>query len=765
MKKKSKIDKYTDQEALDYHNTGKSGKIEILSSKPMTSKRDLALAYSPGVAAPVKEIAKNPDAAYDYTTKGNLVAVISNGSAILGLGNLGALASKPVMEGKAILFKRFADIDSIDLEIDSSDAKEIINSISILGKSFGGINLEDIAAPDCFIIEEKLKEKLDIPIFHDDQHGTAIITLAALINALDISKKLIKDIKVVVSGAGASAMACTNLFKNSGVQNKNITMVDRKGVSYRGRDNLNQWKSAHAIETKNRTLEEAIKGADVFLGLSTKGVLTKSMVKSMSKNPIIFACANPDPEITPEEVNEIRDDAIVATGRSDYPNQVNNLIGFPYIFRGALDVRAKTINEEMKVAAAYAIAELARENVPDEVVAAMGGERPRYGKEYIIPSTFDPRLISVIPVAVARAAIKSGVARKKIDNFEIYKEQLKQRLDPSATIMQGINNQIKKSQKRVVFADGEDENTLKAAIAFKSNGLGTPILIAKKEIVKEKFKEIGLDENYNIEIINSTDNSKREKYAKFLYAKMQRKEGLLERDCDRLVRSDRVVWGSCMVSCGDADAMVTGNTRRYTSTLDKVKRVVETRKDEILYGLNIMVNRGRTVFIADVTVHEIPTAEQLAQIAMSSARVVRLFGFEPKVAFLSHSTFGTPKTRATKNLRDAVEILKNKKIDFKFDGEMQPDVALDENFKELYPFSEIVGNANILIMPGRHSAAISFKLMKSLSAVKVVGPLLVGLGQPIEIAPLRSSTSEILNLASVAAYSSDIIDYNNKKKN
>ena len=763
MKKKSKIDKYTDQEALDYHKAGKSGKIEILSSKPMTSKRDLALAYSPGVAAPVKEIAKNPDAAYDYTTKGNLVAVISNGSAILGLGNLGALASKPVMEGKAILFKRFADIDSIDLEIDSQDVNEIINSISVLGKSFGGINLEDIAAPDCFIIEEKLKEKLDIPIFHDDQHGTAIITLAALINALDISKKLIKDIKVVVSGAGASAMACTNLFKNTGVQSKNITMIDRKGVIYRGRDNLNQWKSAHAIETKNRTLEEAIKGADVFLGLSTKDVLTKSMVKSMSKNPIIFACANPDPEITPEEVNEVRDDAIIATGRSDYPNQVNNLIGFPYIFRGALDVRAKTINEEMKVAAAHAIAELARENVPDEVAAAMGGERPKYGKDYIIPSTFDPRLISVIPVAVARAAIKTGVARKKIDNFEVYKEQLKQRLDPSATIMQGINNQIKKSQKRVVFADGEDENTLKAAIAFKSNGLGIPILIAKKEIVKEKFKEIGLDENYNIEIINSTDNPKREKYAKFIYEKMQRKEGLLERDCDRLVRNDRVVWGSCMVSCGDADAMVTGNTRRYTSTLDKVKRVVEIRKDEILYGLNIMVNRGRTVFIADVAVHEIPTAEQLAQIAISSARVVRLFGFDPKVAFLSHSTFGTPKTKATKNLRDAVDILKNKKVDFKFDGEMQPDVALDDNFKELYPFSEIVGNANVLIMPGRHSAAISFKLMKSLSAVKVVGPLLVGLAQPIEIAPLRSSTSEILNLASVAAYSSEIIDYNNKK--
>jgi malate dehydrogenase (oxaloacetate-decarboxylating)(NADP+) len=765
MKKKSKIDKYTDQEALDYHNSGKSGKIEILSSKPMTSKRDLALAYSPGVAAPVKAIAENPNAAYDYTTKGNLVAVISNGSAILGLGNLGALASKPVMEGKAILFKRFADIDSIDLEIDSSNAEEIINCISVLGKSFGGINLEDIAAPDCFIIEEKLKQKLDIPIFHDDQHGTAIITLAALINALDISKKSIKDIKIVVNGAGASAMACTNLFKNSGVLNENITMIDRKGVIYRGRDNLSQWKSAHAIETKHRTLEEAIKGADVFLGLSAKGVLTKPMVKSMSKNPIIFACANPDPEITPEEVNEVRDDVIMATGRSDYPNQVNNLIGFPYIFRGALDVRAKTINEDMKVAAAYAIAKLAREYVPDEVVAAMGGERPKYGKEYIIPSTFDPRLISVIPIAVAKAAIKSGVARKKIDNFEIYKEQLKQRLDPSVGIMQGINSQIKKSQKKVVFADGEDENTLKAAIAFKSNGLGIPVLIGKKEIVREKLNEIGLDENYKIEIINSTDSMKREKYSKFLYKKMQRSEGLLERDCDRLIRNDRVIWGSCMVSCGDADAMVTGNTRRYTSTLDKVKRVAEARKGEIIFGLNVMVNRGRTVFVADVTVHEIPTAEQLAEIAISSARVVKLFGYEPKVAFLSHSTFGTPKTKATKNLRDAVEILKDKKVDFKFDGEMQPDVALDPKYKELYPFSEMVGNANVLIMPGRHSAAISFKLMKSLSAVKVVGPLLIGLAQPIEIAPLRSSTSEILNLASVAAYSSDIIDYKNNKKN
>ena len=484
--KKTKIDHYTDKEALEFHSLNKPGKIEINSSKPMTTKRDLALAYSPGVAVPVKAIADNPEAAYDYTSKGNLVAVISNGSAILGMGNLGALASKPVMEGKAVLFKRFADIDSIDLEIDCKDSDEIINSIKNFACSFGGINLEDIAAPDCFIIEEKLKEILDIPVFHDDQHGTAIITTAALINALDISGKSIKDIKVVVNGAGASAIACTNLFKNSGVLNENITMLDRKGVLYKGRtEGMDQWKSAHAIETKNRTLEDAISGADVFLGLSAKGALKKELVKKMAKNPIIFACANPDPEITPEEIMEVRDDAIIATGRSDYPNQVNNLIGFPYIFRGALDVRATTINEEMKVAAANAIAKLAREDVPDEVVAAMGGDRPRYGKDYIIPSTFDPRLISVIPAAVAKAAMDSGVAKKLIKDFELYKDQLKQRLDPSVTIMQGINSHIKKNPKRIVFADGEDENTLKAAIAFKNSKLGIPILIGKKTKIKE----------------------------------------------------------------------------------------------------------------------------------------------------------------------------------------------------------------------------------------------------------------------------------------
>jgi len=761
--KKTKIDHYTDKEALEFHSLNKPGKIEINSSKPMTTKRDLALAYSPGVAVPVQAIYDNPEAAYDYTSKGNLVAVISNGSAILGMGNLGALASKPVMEGKAVLFKRFADIDSIDLEIDSQDADEIINSVKNFACSFGGINLEDIAAPDCFVIEEKLKEILDIPVFHDDQHGTAIITTAALLNALDISGKSIKDIKVVVNGAGASAIACTNLFKNSGVANENITMLDRKGVIYRGRtEGMDQWKSAHAIDTKNRTLEEAINGADVFLGLSAKGALKKELVKTMAKNPIIFACANPDPEITPEEVMEVRGDAIIATGRSDYPNQVNNLIGFPYIFRGALDVRATTINEEMKVAAANAIAKLAREDVPDEVVAAMGGDRPKYGKDYIIPSTFDPRLISVIPAAVAKAAMDSGVAKKDIKDFEIYKEQLKQRLNPSVTIMQGINSYIKKNQKRIVFADGEDENTLKAAIAFKNSKLGIPILVGKKEKIKERIKEIGYNENFDIEVVNSQDSEKREKYVSFLFKKMQREQGLLERDCDRLVRNDRVIWASCMVACGDADGAITGNTRRFGASFEKVTQVIDARPGEIMFGLNMVVAKGKTIFVGDTSVNEYPSSEELAEIAISAARVVKMFGFVPKVAFVSHSTFGQPLTSRTKHIKKAVEILKSKNVDFDFDGDMQPDVALNDEYKELYPFSSIVGNANILIMPGQHSAAISYKMMKSLGDTKVIGPLLIGLGQPIEIAPLRSSTSEIINLASVAAYSADVIDY---KKN
>ena len=743
---------------MDFHIKGKSGKIEVISSKPLTTKRDLSLAYSPGVAAPVKEIAKNPEAAYDYTSKGNLVAVVSNGSAILGLGNLGALASKPVMEGKAVLFKRFADIDSIDIEVDSSNTEEIINTIKNIANTFGGINLEDIAAPDCFIIEQRLKELLDIPIFHDDQHGTAIITTAALINALDISEKKIDEVKIVVNGAGASAIACTNLFKSSGVKNDNVIMCDRKGVIFKGRENVDQFKSAHAIETKLRTLEEAIKGADVFLGLSAKDVVSKDMIKSMSKNPIIFVCANPDPEIKPEDIQDVRDDAIIATGRSDYPNQVNNLIGFPYIFRGALDVRAKEINEDMKVAAANAIALLARDSVPDEVVSAYGGDRPKYGKEYIIPSTFDPRLISVIPVAVAKAAMSSGVARKKIDDLELYKEELVNRLDPSMSLMQGINAKIKKNPKRVIFAEGEDKNMLKAAIEFKKNKLGIPILIGAEKRIKEQLKIIGLDENFDIEIVNSTDKNKREKYVKYLYKKLQR-DGQLERDVDRLVRNDRIAWGSSMIACNDADAMVTGNIRHYAASIEKLKKVVDSRPGEEIFGMTMLVSKGKTILVADTNVKDFPSAERLANVSISCVRVARLFGFDPKVAFLSHSTFGKPVSKNTKHVRDAIELLKTKKVDFDFDGEMQPDVALNPTYKEIYPFSKIVGKANILMMPALHSAAISTKLMKSFGGAKLIGPLLIGLGLPIEVAPLRSSTSDILNLASIASFSSGIIDY------
>ena len=535
-------------------------------------------------------------------------------------------------------------------------------------------------------------------------------------------------------------------------------MCDRKGVIYKGRDHIDQFKSVHAIETKLRTLEQAMKGADVFLGLSAKDVVNRDMIKSMAKNPIVFACANPDPEIKPEIINGVRDDVIIATGRSDYPNQVNNLIGFPYIFRGALDVRAKIINDEMKVAAANAIALLAREDVPDEVVSAYGGERPKYGKEYIIPSTFDPRLVRIIPTAVAEAAMKSGVAGKKIDNLENYKDQLSARLDPSMSLMQGINSNVKKSPKRVVFAEGEDENMLKAAIEFGKNKLGTPVVIGNEKRVKETLKNIGLDENFKIEIVNSTNQNKREKYTKYLYQKLQR-TGQLERDVDRLIRNDRIAFGSSMVACKDADAMVTGNIRHYAASIEKLKHVCDARKGEPIFGMTMMVFKGRTVLVADTNVEDFPSSERLVEISKSCVRVAKLFGFDPKVAFLSHSTFGKPISRNTKHVRDAIEMLKEEKVDFDFDGEMQPDVALNPIYQEIYPFSKIVGNANILIMPALHSAAISTKLMKVYGGAKLIGPLLIGLGLTIEDAPLRSNTSDILNLASIAAYSSDIIDY------
>ena len=755
------MEKFTDKEALDYHSQGKPGKIEIIASKPMATQRDLALAYSPGVAVPVEAIAKDPSKVYDYTSKGNTVAVISNGSAILGLGNLGALASKPVMEGKAVLFKRFADIDSIDIEVDSQNAEEIINCVAKIGNSFGGINLEDIASPDCFIIEQELKNKLKIPVFHDDQHGTAIITVAGILNALEIVKKSIKKVRMVVNGAGAAGLSCVSLLKAMGLPDDNVVMLDREGVIYKGRPKVDQFKSAHAVNTKLRTLEEAMKGADIFLGLSAKNVVTPAMVKSMAKDPIIFACANPDPEILPELIEQTRSDAIIATGRSDYPNQVNNVLGFPYIFRGALDCRAKTINEEMKIAAARAIADLAKEDVPDEVVAAYGGERPKFGKNYIIPSPFDPRLIRNVSAAVAEAAMKSGVAQKKIEDIAAYKDSLAARLDPSVGFLQNIYAQVRKKQKRVIFAEGEEESMLRAAIDFKNNGLGTPVLIGSSEKIAQQLKDLGLTLDKSIEIHNSKDEKQRQRYSDHIYKRLQRK-GFLKRDCDRLIRTNRIVFGSCMVDLGDADAMVTGVTRTFSDTLENIKYVVDERPGEIIFGLTIVVTKKGTVFIADTNVHEYPTAENLADIAISSARVAKTLGFTPRVAFLAHSTFGKPMSERSVHLREARDLLEKRKVDFEFEGEMQPDVALNPKFKTIYPFSKLSAPANILIMPAIHSAAISTKLLKELGGSTLIGPLLIGLNKPIEIATLRSKVSDIFNMAAIAAFSSDVIKY---KKN
>ena len=752
------MEKFTDKEALDYHSQGKPGKIEIIASKPMSTQRDLALAYSPGVAVPVEAIAKDPSKAYDYTSKGNTVAVISNGSAILGLGNLGALASKPVMEGKAVLFKRFADIDSIDIEVDSQNAEEIINCIAKIGNSFGGINLEDIASPDCFIIEQELKNRLKIPVFHDDQHGTAIITVAGILNALEIVKKSIKNVRVVANGAGAAGLSCISLLKAMGLPDDNVVMLDKEGVIYKGRPKVDQFKSAHAANTKLRTLEEAMKGADIFLGLSAKNVVTPAMVKSMAKDPIIFACANPDPEILPELIEETRSDAIVATGRSDYPNQVNNVLGFPYIFRGALDCRAKTINEEMKIAAAKAIADLAKEDVPDEVVAAYGGERPKFGKNYIIPSPFDPRLIRNVSAAVAEAAMKSGVAQKKIEDFSAYKDSLAARLDPSIGFLQNIYAQVRKKQKRVIFAEGEEESMLRAAIDFKNNGLGTPILIGSSEKIAQQLKDLGLTLDKSIEIHNSKDEKQRQRYTDHIYKRLQRK-GFLKRDCDRLIRTNRIVFGSCMVDLGDADAMVTGVTRTFSDTLENIKYVVDERPGEIIFGLTIAVTKKGTVFIADTNVHEYPTAENLADIAISSARVARILGFTPRVAFLAHSTFGKPMSERSVHLREARDLLEKRKVDFEFEGEMQPDVALNQKFKTIYPFSKLSAPANILIMPAIHSAAISTKLLKELGGSTLIGPVLIGLNKPIQISTLRSKVTDIFNMAAMAAYKADVIKY------
>ena len=741
-----------EREALALHASGRPGKLEIVATKPLTTQRDLALAYSPGVAFPCLAIADNPDLAFDYTARGNLVAVISNGTAVLGLGNLGALAGKPVMEGKAVLFKRFADVDAIDLEIDAYEVDDMVNAVRFLGPSFGGINLEDIKAPDCFIIEQRLREVMDIPVFHDDQHGTAIIAAAGLINAAALTGRDLAKIRVVVNGAGAAGIACTELIKAMGVPHGNVILCDTKGTVWQGRpEGMNQWKSAHAVPTDARTLAEAMAGADVFLGLSVKGAVTPAMVAAMAERPIIFAMANPDPEITPEEVRAVRPDAIVATGRSDYPNQINNVLGFPYIFRGALDVRARTINDAMKIAAAHALARLAREDVPDEVDAAYAGRRLHYGPDYIIPVPFDPRLIAAIPPAVAQAAMDSGVARRPIADLESYRRQLSARLDPTAASLQAIAETVRANPRRVVFAEGEEEKSIRAALAFRNAGYGTPILIGREQRINDTIAALHLPGAETLEIVNARLSDKRDRYTDILYRRLQRR-GLLVRDVQRLVNQERNIWGALMVTDGAADAMVTGLTRTYRQAFDEITRVIDPMPGHLAFGLTLLVARGRTVFLADTSVNESPSPEQLADIASLSAAKARRMGHEPRVALLGFSTFGNPPSQACERLREAVAILEARNVDFEFDGEMAADVGLDADLLAHYPFCRLSGPANVLVMPDLHAANIGWKLMRKLGGGTVIGPLLMGLAKPIQITAMDATVNDIVNMAVLACY-------------
>ena len=742
---------FSDEDALDFHRLPAPGKISMAPIKPMATQRDLSLAYSPGVAVPVLAIAADVDKAYDYTSKGNLVAVISNGTAILGLGNLGHMASKPVMEGKSVLFKRFADVDSFDVEVKTTDPDEFVTVVKNIGDTWGGINLEDIKSPECFEIEAQLQDLLDIPVFHDDQHGTAIISTAGLINAAHIAGKKLEDLKVVLAGAGAAGLSSIALMKAAGVKHENTVIVDRDGVVYRGRADVDQWKAAHATDTPLRTLEEAMVGADVVIGLSAKGAITKEMVASMAPRPIIFAMANPDPEITPEDVRSVRSDAIIATGRSDYPNQVNNVLGFPYIFRGALDVRARRVNHEMKVACAEALAALAREDVPDEVAAAYRGRKLKFGPDYIIPSPFDPRLIWFIPPFVAQAAMDTGVARQPIADMDAYRVSLRQRLDPSAALMQNISGAVRSApNKRVVFAEGEETAVIRAAWGFKQAELGTPILLGREELIRKNAADAGLNfDEMDIEIINARISDRNEEYTDWLYAKLQRR-GYLRRDVQRMINQDRNYFGATMIARGQADCMVTGVTRNFNMVLREVRRVLDVK--ERMIGLSILLAKGRTLFVADTSIHELPDAEELAEIAIQAAATVRKLGKTPRVAFMSYSTFGNPPGERGEKVREAIRILDSKGVDFEYEGEMPPELALDPDLRGSYPFMRLTGHANVLVMPAIHSAAISTRLVQSLGGATVIGPLLVGLEKSVQIVSLGASVSEIITAATFAAY-------------
>jgi malate dehydrogenase (oxaloacetate-decarboxylating)(NADP+) len=741
---------FTAQEALDFHSQGRPGKIEIIATKPMATQRDLSLAYSPGVAVPVQAIYDDPATAYDYTAKGNLVAVISNGTAILGMGNLGALASKPVMEGKAVLFKRFADVDSIDIEVKTEDVDRFIDAVELLEPTFGGINLEDIAAPSCFIIEQTLRERMNIPVFHDDQHGTAIIAAAGLINACELTGRSLKDVTVVCNGAGAAAIACTELIKAMGVPHDNVIMCDRTGVIYQGRtEGMDQWKSAHAAKTSTRTLAEAIVGADVFLGLSAANALSAEMVRSMADQPIIFAMANPDPEISPPVARAARPDAIIATGRSDFPNQVNNVLCFPFLFRGALDVRATTINEPMKIAAANALAKLARETVPEEVAAAYGGLAHKFGRDYIIPSPFDPRLMEIVASAVAKAAMESGVAQKPITDMAAYRAQLRARLNPTNSVLTQVYEAARAKPRRVIFAEAEEDVVLRAAVQFKQDGYGVPVLVGRDARVKDMLRELGTDpEDY--EIHNSAQSPLVEKMVDRLYNRLQRR-GYLRRDIQRMVNRDRNIFGALLLQMDQADAMITGVTRTFGQTLRELRRVLDPKKGEISFGIHVMVGKTHTVFIADTTVNERPTAEELAHIAEKTAAVARRMGHVPRVAFLSFSTFGNPHGTWLNNIRDAVALLDARRPDFEYEGDMPPDVALNPALMKNYPFCRLSGPANVLVMPGLQSANLSAKLLRELGGDQVIGPMLIGMEKQVQVATMASSTSDLVTLAVLAA--------------
>jgi len=739
--------KITKEIALDYHESGRPGKIEVISTKPTRTQLDLSLAYTPGVAIPVLEIADNPEDAYRYTAKGNLVAVISNGTAILGLGNRGALASKPVMEGKGVLFKRFADIDVFDIEVDSEDPEVVINVTKAIAPTFGGINLEDIKAPECFYIEETLKEMLDIPVFHDDQHGTAIITTAGILNVLEIVGKNIQDVKIVFNGAGAAAIACGKMIVLAGAQRANITMCDSRGVIYAGRTaNMNKYKELFAVETEARSLAEAMQNADIFIGLSVADAVDQDMVRSMAPDPVIFAMANPDPEINYDVAKAARKDLIMATGRTDYPNQVNNVLGFPFIFRGALDVRAAQINEEMKLAAAQSLAALAREDVPDSVLKAYNVESLRFGRDYIIPKPFDPRVLLWVAPAVAEAAMKSGVARKPID-INVYREQLEARLGKGWQLMRHITNKAQADPKRIVFGEGEAPKIIRAAAAIKDQGIGYPILLGRPEIIHQTIQELGLD--FDPEIVNSRDSERFDAYCKAFYQYRQRK-GITPSRARSFLRR-RSYYGPMMVQMGDADAYISGVNHNYADVIRPALETIGAAQGmEIVAGMYIVIAKSQVYFFADPTVNIDPSAEDLAEIAIMTADEAKRFDIEPRIAMISFSNFGSTRHPLAQKVAQAVQLVRQTRPDLVIDGEMMADTALSPDLvDDLYPFSQ-VRDANVLVFPNLAAANVAYKLLQRLGNADTIGPVLMGTDKPVHLLQRGDEVRDIVNMAALA---------------